>query len=127
MSPLVTQIILLLALLQIKHMFADYFLQTPSMLKDRSLFMHRGRALHCVIHAAMTALCLIVMGTGVGLLAALCICEWLLHYLIDWAKGAWSEAKGHGPTQASYWYAFGADQAAHQLTYLGMIAYWVSA
>lgn len=126
-SPLAIQIIGLLVLLQIKHMFADFFLQTPAMLSNRSAFVHFGRALHCLIHAGMTALCLLAMGTGVGLLLGLCLAEWLVHYLIDWAKGAWSERTGYGPDHAGFWRAFGVDQAAHQLSYLAMVAVWLCA
>lgn len=111
----------LLGLLQIKHMFADFFLQTPSMLKDRGVYIHPGRALHCLVHGAGTALCLGVMGVPVAQLVLVAVLEWVVHFHIDWGKGRWSDMKDHSPIHACYWRAFGVDQMLHQLTYLAVL------
>jgi len=111
----------LLVLLQLKHMLADFFLQTPMMLADRARYVHVGRALHCLIHALGSVVCFILAGLPLGAIAIIVIGEWLVHFHIDWGKGCWSDMKGHGPTDAGYWRAFGVDQALHQLTYVGML------
>lgn len=110
-----------LGLFQVKHMFADFFLQTPMMLKDRGMYLHAGRALHCAVHAVGSVLCMVLLGVPAAVLALVVAAEWVVHYHIDWGKGRWSDVKGHGPNHAGYWRAFGADQMLHQLTYLAML------
>lgn len=126
MTETVGPVLLLICLLQIKHMFADYFLQTPKMLAGRSNYLHMGRAQHAGLHAVFSALVLSVMGSSVGLLVLLVVLEWLAHFHIDWGKARWSELRGHDPSQAGYWRAAGFDQALHQLTYLAMAWAWAS-
>ena len=121
----ISDALVLLVLLTVKHMFADYFLQTASMLVDRGRYLHWGRAAHCAVHVACSALCLLVMGLPLGLSLMVLIAEFVAHYHIDWGKGRWSDAKGHGPTDAGYWRAFGADQTLHHLTYIAMTAAFI--
>lgn len=114
-------VLAMLGLLQIKHMLADFFLQTPWMLQDRGRAVHPGRAFHCLIHAGGSALAFLLVGVPFGVLLFLVIAEWAVHYLIDWGKGRWSDRHAHTPVEAGYWRAFGADQMLHQLTYLAML------
>ena len=118
----VTTAFVLLILLQVKHMFADFFLQTPIMLVNRAHYIHPGRALHCLVHVAGSAVCFLLIGVPVGLALVVLAAEWLLHFHIDYGKGVWSERADDTPADASYWRAFGADQTLHQLTYVGMVA-----
>lgn len=117
----VTTVLVLLALLTVKHMFADYFLQTPAMLRARDEYLHAGRAQHCAVHVAGSALVLFGFGVNAGLVVLVLVAEFVLHYHIDFGKGVWSERAGHTPAQAGYWRAFGVDQTLHQLTYIGMV------
>lgn len=110
-----------LGLLQVKHMFADYFLQTPIMLRDRGVYIHPGRALHCLVHAVGTVICFVLVGVPIAAVLIVTLAEWVVHYHIDWGKGRWSDLQNHTPTHAGYWRAFGADQLLHQLTYLAML------
>ncbi|MEM6308639.1 MAG: DUF3307 domain-containing protein [Pseudomonadota bacterium] len=114
-------ILILLAAFQVKHMFADYFLQTSLMLANRAVYLHLGRALHCLVHVVGSFVCLMLFGVPVGLMLVVLVAEWIVHYHIDFAKGVWSERAAHSPSEASYWRAFGADQLMHQLTYVGMV------
>ncbi|MBK0327407.1 DUF3307 domain-containing protein [Rhodobacteraceae bacterium F11138] len=111
----------LFCLLQIKHMFADYFLQTPRMLSGRATYLHLGRAQHALVHAIGSAVALLLIGASVGLVVAICAAEWLIHFHIDWAKARHSEAHAYCPTDAGYWRAAGMDQALHQFTYIVMV------
>lgn len=121
----VNSALMLLVLLEIKHLFADYFLQTQIMLAQRGRYLHTGRAMHCLVHVGLSAIALGLFGVPPGLLAALLVGEWLVHFHIDFAKGAWSNRQDHGPKDASYWRAFGVDQFLHQLTYVAMV--WIVA
>ncbi|MDF3414743.1 DUF3307 domain-containing protein [Sulfitobacter sp. M57] len=113
--------LLVLILLQGKHMFADFFLQTPRMLSGRSIYVHLGRAEHAALHAILSFLVLKLCGGSLVFCVVLCVVEWAAHYHIDWIKGRYSERKKHDPTDAAYWRAFGLDQLMHQLTYVAMI------
>jgi len=118
--------LILLILLQVKHMFADFYLQAPRMLVDRDRYLHMGRAQHAAVHAVGSAIALMLMGAALPFVLLITAAEWLAHYHIDWGKSRYSELIGHTPTDASYWRAFGFDQALHQFTYVAMIWAWAA-
>lgn len=124
-TDLAVSILILISLFQVKHMFADYFLQTPKMLEGRGTYMHAGRAQHALVHAIGSALCLFAMGSPIGFVVAICVAEWIVHFHIDWAKATYTANKGHGPTDAGFWRAAGFDQFLHQMTYVLMTAAWL--
>lgn len=125
MTATTTSLLVLLFLFQIKHMFADFFLQTPRMLSDRGRYVHAGRAQHAAVHALGSAVALLLMGASVALVLPVIVAEWVAHYHIDWAKGRWSDRTSHTPADGGYWRAMGVDQALHQMTYLAMAWAWV--
>ena len=127
MTQLALSILILLSLLQVKHMFADYFLQTPKMLEGRGTYLHMGRAQHALIHAAGSLVCFVIVGTPLWFMLVIIAAEWLVHFHIDWGKAVYTGKKGHGPTDAGFWRAAGFDQFLHQMTYVAMIGAWVLA
>lgn len=124
MSAVLQTALILLALLQVKHLFADFFLQTPRMLEGRDRYIHLGRAEHAGLHGLLSLIAFLVVGAPLEFTLVLCVLEMAAHYHIDWAKGRYSVKVGDTPADASYWRAFGADQLAHQLTYLAMVWAW---
>lgn len=120
------QMLILLVLLQIKHMFADYYLQTPRMLSGRETYMHLGRAEHAGVHALGSIIVFVIMGAPVFFTLWVVAAEWIVHFHIDWAKASWSVRKKHGPMEAGFWRAAGTDQAGHQLTYIAMAWAWAA-
>lgn len=124
MSDHITSLLALLLLLQVKHMFADFFLQTPRMLSGRGVYLHVGRAQHATVHIIGTALVLLLLAAPWKFLLLVCLLEWIAHFHIDYGKARYSECKSLKPTQALFWWAMGADQALHQLTYLAMGWAW---
>lgn len=117
--------LLLLVLLQIKHMFADYFLQTPRMLSGRARYLHLGRAQHAALHSIGSVAALAIVGTPLVLILALSLIEAVVHFHIDWGKARHTEWRQHTPADASYWRAAGFDQALHHLTYVAMVWAWI--
>ncbi|WP_293574387.1 DUF3307 domain-containing protein [Phaeobacter sp.] len=115
----------LLCLFQIKHMFADFFLQTPKMLSGRGEYLHAGRAQHAGVHVLGSILVFVIVGAPVWFVLVICALEWVAHFNIDYCKACYSEKKGLAPNMASFWRAVGTDQALHQLTYLAMTAAWI--
>ncbi|WP_406648056.1 DUF3307 domain-containing protein [Aliisedimentitalea scapharcae] len=118
-------VLLLLCALQIKHMFADYYMQTPKMLSGRGEYLHMGRAQHAGIHAIGSFLVLVLFGAPFLFSLVLAGIEWVVHFNIDYCKARYSDAKQYTPTQAGFWRAAGTDQAAHHLTYIAMVWAWV--
>lgn len=125
MTATLFSVLTLLLLLQVKHMFADFFMQTPRMLTGRGQYFHVGRMQHAGVHAVGSAIALAVMGTGPVVLIAMIAVEWVVHFHIDWGKARYSDKVGHTPADAGFWRAFGFDQTLHQLTYLAMVWVWV--
>ncbi|WP_298836641.1 DUF3307 domain-containing protein [uncultured Roseobacter sp.] len=118
-------LLVLLCLLQIKHMLGDYFLQTRMMLDGRDQYAHFGRFLHAGIHAAGSLIAFIVIGAPLGFVIPLVLAEWVVHFHIDWWKGRHTSDQNLTPADAGYWRASGVDQALHQLTYIAMIWVWL--
>lgn len=118
-------LLILLCLLQIKHMFGDYFLQTKIMLDGRDQYVHLGRFLHAGVHALGSLLVFLVVGAPLGFVILLVLAEWVVHFHIDWWKGRLTADQNLTPADAGYWRASGVDQALHQLTYVAMIWLWL--
>lgn len=121
MSDPVLFVLGLLFLLQAKHLFADFYLQTTRMLRDRGRYLHFGRLQHAGLHGIGSLVALVLVGVPTALALLVSAIELAVHFHIDWAKGRWSDHTGHGPDEAGYWRAFGVDQALHQWTYLAMV------
>ncbi|NDR59570.1 DUF3307 domain-containing protein [Aliiruegeria sabulilitoris] len=119
------QELLFLLALQIKQLFADFYLQNGFMLSARSRYLHPGRALHCLVHILGTALVLLVFGIGPSALALILIGEFVVHYHIDWGKGRVLAERNLTSADAGYWHAIGVDQALHQASYIVIAAIWL--
>jgi len=114
----------LLCLFQVKHMLADYFMQTKSMLTGREVYWHLGRAQHAGSHALLSGVALLIVGTPMWLLVALVVAEFVVHFHIDWWKAQDTAKKQLTPADAAFWRGYGMDQALHQFTYLAMAWIW---
>lgn len=126
MTTVLQTALILLVLLQVKHLLADFFLQTRRMLAGRGEYLHLGRLQHAGLHAVLSLPAFLVIGAPWTFTLILCAVEGVLHYHIDWAKGVYSAKTCHGPSDAAYWRAFGLDQLLHQLTYVGMVWAWAA-
>lgn len=115
--------------LQIKHLLFDFTFQSNWQVTNKGTYGHPGGIVHAGLHA---------IGTWIVFSAAaffdllsftfalmLAVAEFLIHYHVDWSKSQISQRLNLQPAHRSYWFAFGADQATHQLTYLGLVAAWL--
>lgn len=125
MPATINTVLLLIVLLQIKHMFADFFLQTPKMLSGRGEYWHMGRAQHAGVHVLGSIIAFVIIGAPVLFTVLIVAIEWVIHFNIDFFKGRYNDEKELNPSQALFWFAFGVDQALHQLTYVAMVWAWV--
>ncbi len=121
---MVTGALFLVLLLQVKHLFADFFWQTRWMVANKGIYGHPAGLIHVAVHGAMTLLLLVIYTpqVGFGLILMVSVCEMIAHYHIDWAKDAATKRAGVNPMQKRFWDITGTDQALHQATYLAIAA-----
>lgn len=137
-------LLLLMALLLLKHFVADGPLQSDSQATKKGVWLHPAGLSHVGVHAAGTgvALTLWALATGapatpslLGAAAALLLVEAVVHYLIDYGKSqidgrlrfATSDVDPDGRRFLRITHPRGffalllADQALHGLTYVGVV------
>lgn len=145
MGP-IDSLMILAAMLFLKHLCADGPLQTSWQLANKGKLLHPGGFAHAGVHVALTGLCLalwyvafasetLAASTAAELFALILAIEFVVHYLVDWTKCAFdarlelshSEVGPDGQRRlviqgGGFFYAFLADQTAHSLTYIAIIA-----
>jgi|EndMetStandDraft_3_1072993.scaffolds.fasta_scaffold190753_2 hypothetical protein len=107
--------------LELKHFVADYLMQPGWMLSGKGNIFHFGGYAHAAIHAALSLVALLLVGTPFGLAVALFAGEFVIHYALDYAKIHYSQGVHMDNKPARFWALHGIDQFAHQLTYVAMI------
>lgn len=116
--------LLLFVGLELKHLIADYFLQPGWILAGKGDFGKPGGYAHAGLHAALTGVVLVLAGTPMLLLLAIMALEFVVHYLLDYSKIAYSRGIHVHTDPSRFWALHGIDQFLHQLTYAA-IAYAV--
>jgi len=115
-------LLIVLLILEVKHFICDYPLQVPYQLKNKGTYGHPGGIVHAGIHAFGTALAFLVIPPTLAIGLAIMVGEFIIHYHIDWTKEQYMRRKALTQSDARFWYALGADQLAHHLTYVGIAA-----
>ena len=117
------EIILLLLLLQIKHWYADFKIQTYMQTVKKGVWMDPIGVSHSLDHMWGTMLALMIFSVFYtlppGLIIAVALVESIIHYLIDFTKVKYG-CKDN--TKPLFWNQFGLDQLAHQICYLLIVA-----
>lgn len=119
--------LLVLILLQFKHLIVDFLLQSPYILDNRKIYGHPGGLLHVAIHGVGSIAVFWIMGTSLWAMIGIVLVEVLIHYHLDWAKDNYVAKKGLTASDNLFWYALGVDQSLHQLTYVMMTQAWFMA
>ena len=118
------EILVLLVLLQIKHWYADFKIQTYMQTVKKGIWLDPIGMTHTRDHilASFVALVLFSLIHPVSIIAIIVIVllEGLTHYLIDFTKVKYG-CKDN--TKPLFWNQFGLDQLAHQICYILMSAY----
>lgn len=116
------EIILLLLLLQIKHYWADFGIQTYGQTVRKGIYRDIVGISHSLDHVWSTLIVLLLFSLywplSAGVILAAAFIEGLAHYHIDWIKVRFG---CKDMTRSAFWNQFGLDQLAHQLTYIAMI------
>ena len=123
MSETAIIILAAVAVLLLKHMVADFFLQTSYQYLNKGIYGHPGGLLHSGIHVALAPLVyLVIAPTSLVLALGVALGEFVVHYHVDWAKEQFTHRNGLGPQTPGFWHALGIDQLLHGLTYLAIVA-----
>lgn len=115
-----------LILLQIKHLIVDWVWQPPYEWMNKGTYGHLGGIRHAAKNAIGTGLCVYLGFQGY---ASPLLCAWIaaldftIHYHIDWVKMNVNDLCELKPDCATFWWTLGADQFAHQITYLALVLY----
>ncbi len=110
----------MLVILQIKHFVGDYPLQTLKMVQSKGTYLHPAGIAHSAIHAILTIGAFFVVTPTLLLGSAIVLGEFLVHYHIDWGKEQVNRRFGYTAAKTAFWWALGADQLVHHLTYIGI-------
>jgi hypothetical protein len=116
-----TTVVALFAVLQIKHFICDYPLQTRYHLENKGTYGHPGGVLHSGIHVLGTALVFLIVTPTLAIGALILVGEFLIHYHTDWGKAQIMKSTDWTAKDAYFWWAIGADQLVHHLTYLTIV------
>ena len=110
--------IVALVVFLIKHLIADFFLQTSWMAAGKE--QPRGWFLplfaHVMVHTVATGLIFAVLAPAYLWIAGV---DFVIHFAIDRAKGLLNRAFDTGPAKTGFWWLIGIDQTLHHLTHLG--------
>lgn len=111
--------------LQAKHFLFDFVFQSDWQVRNKGTYGHAGGLVHSGLHALGTlAVALLASFFGFASLTAailLSVIDFVVHYHVDWSKAQISRRMHLTPDRHAFWIAMGADQAAHQATYLGLV------
>lgn len=118
-------ILLLLALLQIKHCIADFMIQTYAQTVRKGIYSDPVGISHSIDHVYTSIIVLLIFNVffPINWLAIIIVpfIEGFIHYHIDWTKVHYG---CKDLTKPVFWAQFGYDQLAHQLCYILMAMYF---
>jgi Protein of unknown function (DUF3307) len=119
--------ILILILLQIKHWYADFKIQTYMQTVKKGVWLDLIGVSHTLDHMWCTMLALLVASWFFPISATsiivVALVEGIYHYMVDFTKVKFG-CKDN--TKPLFWNQFGLDQLAHQLSYLAIVWYLVA-
>lgn len=117
-------ILLLMLLLQIKHCYADFYLQTYMQTVKKGVWLNPIGISHTTEHMYCSLIVILAFAFFVPLnpfaIVFVTLIEGITHYLVDFTKVKYGSKDNTKPV---FWTQFGLDQLAHQLTYLWMVSY----
>ena len=111
--------IIIILLLQIKHWFVDFWIQTYEQTVCKGIYGHPVGISHTLEHVIGTLIALLISSMFIaipaGMMLFLGFLDLIIHYHVDYVKMHYG-IKNIQTTR--YWREFGLDQFAHQLTYI---------
>lgn len=115
---MIDNVLVILALLFIKHYLVDFVLQTQEEIDNKGKFFKWKGFKHSLKHGLLTAFVLYLTPLPAVIISFLAIFDMVVHYLIDWIKMNYGNKD---IKTKQFWNHLGLDQLAHQLTYIFII------
>ncbi|HRI75699.1 MAG TPA: DUF3307 domain-containing protein [Alphaproteobacteria bacterium] len=116
---LLLHILVLYVSFRAKQVICDFFMQTgwQAMVREAALTREGMKALavHAGVHAAFTFMLVVIFAPKLWWLGFV---DFFLHAAIDRTKASVTLKNGWTYKNYQYWWAFGLDQEAHNLTHL---------
>jgi E3 ubiquitin-protein ligase DOA10 len=106
-------------LLTVKHVIADFVLQTSWMAigKDQKTGWALPLLAHCLVHLAVAMALILIIAPRFWFVA---IIDFVIHIMVDRAKGFCASTLGVTLEHPWFWTLIGVDQALHHLTGFGL-------
>jgi hypothetical protein len=106
-------------LLTVKHVIADFVLQTSWMAigKDQRTGWALPLLAHCLVHLAVALAAILIIAPRFWFVAFI---DFAIHITIDRAKGLCTSTFGVTQEHPWFWTLIGVDQALHHLTGFGL-------
>ena len=108
----------ILILFQIKHWYIDFVNQSEVEVQHKGIYFDWLGMKHSVKQGVATAIILMFFIYSFEVAIILGFIDFVLHYHIDYIKMHYGNRDIKTP---AFWAQLGADQMAHQLTYLGIV------
>lgn len=121
MNTSLDTILFTLIIFQLKHLFADFVVQTEYQWRNKGTYGHPGGFVHAGIHAAGSVVAVLPLGVSAVAIGLVLIADFVVHYHLDWCKERFNRQRNLTHTDALYWFSFGVDQFLHQMTYLAIV------
>ena len=118
--------LLALAVFQLKHFACDFALQTPRQIQAKGIYGRPAGLEHSGLHAITSVPALLVLTHSPLAIIIVVVCEFLVHYHVDFAKAQIDKSQGFTDTSRAYWVVFGLDQMVHQMTYLVIVTVFLA-
>jgi hypothetical protein len=115
-------IVLVFALMQVKHFLVEYYYQHPQMTRGELAYGHWGGILHSFLHIVFTGFILLVAVRNIPhhVIWLIMMGEFIYHYHLDWlitnAFASYSKTVSDERRQSMRWLD-GLDTVLHQLSY----------
>jgi len=120
MTVSVPFLILIFILFTVKHVLADFVLQTSWMwrMKDKEQGWIAPLAAHAGCHASFTLAAALVINPTLWWLG---VVDLLLHAIVDRVRAVMGRRLGLVAGHSGWWWLFGLDQALHQVTHFAFV------
>ena len=121
MSPDTALLLWALVLFEVKHFVCEFVLQkrNPQL---KAIYGNRFGLIRAGTHALASLPAIFVLTDSAMLMGGIVVAEFVAHYHIDWLKAWLIKRRGLQYGNRLYWILFGADQLAHQITYVIILA-----
>lgn len=107
-----------MVLLNLKHLLAEYILQTPHIAYSKIRYGSLNSFIHILHHAFGTLMAGLLLKFDLGLILGLVLLEAVIHYHVDWLHMRFGSTSYK---DKKYWQWLGAEQFAHHQTFILMI------